>query len=87
MGRVRFGATFIKWYAILAIPATILAVLLVVLLDDYITSWINSLSYINWRLVAVEGSARLPELVGMVVGLAIILGILLLERKQVESNS
>ena len=44
-----------------------------------IGSFVNGL--LNWRGLAVEGSARWPEVAGMILGQALILSILLLARR------
>lgn len=77
--------TVLRWYAIVAIPAVALSVLVVALLDDYMTSWIQTLVEVNWRALALEGSARWPELVGMVVGMIVIWGLIYAERRRQTS--
>jgi hypothetical protein len=59
-----------------------LSVLVVALLDDYMASWIQSLTGVNWEALALEGSARWPELVGMVVGMVVIWGLIVMERRR-----
>jgi hypothetical protein len=76
------GLTVLRWYAAVAIPAVALSALIVALLDDYMAAWIQSLAGINWKAVALEGSARWPELVGMVVGMVVIWGLIVMSRRQ-----
>jgi hypothetical protein len=76
----------LHWFAViytllLALPCTILAVSVLIYLTDY-TIGLGGLltSIINWNRLAVEGSARWPELAGMVAGQLLILGVLLIAR-------
>jgi hypothetical protein len=66
----------------LAIPFTALALIGVAYFTDHvaeITSTVTAMA--NWRGVALEGSARWPELAGMIVGQLLILSILLIARR------
>lgn len=80
------GLTVLRWYAVMALPAVALSVLFVALLDDYMASWLLSLLGINWEALALEGSARWPELVGMVVGMAVLGGLIALGRRKQAAN-
>lgn len=67
----------------LAIPFIILALIEVVYLTDYARSISGAMSgVIEWREVALEGSARWPELGGMIIGQLFILSMLLVVRRQ-----
>ena len=66
----------------LAVPFTVAALVGAAWLTNHmpeIASFVNGL--MNWRGLAVEGSARWPEVAGMLIGLALILSILLLARR------
>lgn len=66
----------------LAIPFTILALIEAVYLIEYARDIGGALAgTIEWRTVAVEGSARWPEVVGMIVGQMLILSMLLFVRR------
>lgn len=80
------GLAVLRWYASIAIPAVALSVLVVALLDDYMASWFQSLLEVNWEAVALEGSARWPEIVGMVVGMIVIAGLIIMERRRTTSS-
>jgi hypothetical protein len=77
----------IQWLAVfytllLALPFTILAVSVLVYLTDYTIGLGGVMTgVVNWDRLAVEGSARWPELAGMVAGQLVILGILLIVRR------
>ncbi len=67
----------------LAIPFIALALIEVVYLTDYARSIGSVMSgVIEWRKVALEGSARWPELGGMIIGQLLILSMLLVVRRQ-----
>jgi hypothetical protein len=70
----------VLWTVILGIPFTALALATVALIDKASTVLLT-LSPAIWQKVALEGSARWPELAGMVIGQAVILLILLLVRR------
>ena len=79
MRKVQFLAVF--WTLALAIPFTALALAGVAYFTDHmaeIASTVSSMA--NWRGVALEGSARWPELAGMIIGQILILSILLIAR-------
>ncbi|MGD2161548.1 MAG: hypothetical protein PVI81_02510 [Anaerolineales bacterium] len=82
MKQGKVGLAVLRWYAAVAIPAVALSLLVVALLDDYMASWIQSLAGINWGALALEGSARWPEVVGMVVGMVVIWGLIIMERRR-----
>ena len=66
----------------LAVPFTVAALVGAAWLTNHmpeIASFVNGL--MNWRGLAVEGSARWPEVAGMLIGQALILSILLLARR------
>ncbi|MBI5565665.1 MAG: hypothetical protein HY870_12295 [Chloroflexi bacterium] len=77
----------IPWLAViytvlLALPFTILAVSVLVYLTDYTIGLGGAITgVVHWDRLAVEGSARWPELAGMVAGQLVILGILLIVRR------
>ncbi len=77
----------IHWLAILytlllALPCTILAMSVLIYLTDYTIGLGGVMTgVINWNRLAVEGSNRWPELAGMVVGQLLILGIILIVRR------
>jgi len=85
MNQGKVGIAVLRWYAAVAIPAVALSLLVVTLLDDYMASWIQSLTGINWQALALEGSARWPELVGMLVGMVVIWGLIVMERRRQTS--
>jgi len=67
----------------LAIPFIILALIEVVYLTDYVRNLSGAMNgVIEWRQVALEGSARWPELAGMIIGQLLILSMLLIVRRQ-----
>ena len=70
----------VLWTVILGIPFTALALATVALIDMAAT-FLLALSPATWQKLALEGSARWPELAGMVIGQAVILLILLLVRR------
>ncbi|MGD2058134.1 MAG: hypothetical protein PVF85_01070 [Anaerolineales bacterium] len=82
MEKRKVGFAVLRWYAALAIPAVALSVLVVGLLDDYMSSWIQALVGVRWESLALEGSARWPELVGMIVGMVVIWGLIIMERRR-----
>ncbi|HZY40662.1 MAG TPA: hypothetical protein VFF59_01545 [Anaerolineae bacterium] len=77
----------IQWFAViytlmLALPLTVVAMFALVYLTDYITDLGGAITgVVNWDRLALEGSARWPELAGMVAGQFVILGILLIVRR------
>ncbi len=80
MRKVQFLA--VGFTLALAVPFTVAALVGAAWLTNHmyeIGSFVNSL--LNWRGLAVEGSARWPEVAGMILGQALILSILLLARR------
>ena len=80
MRKVQMYATL--WTLVLALPFTVIALVG----TAYITNPLGDIatavsSLINWRGVAVEGSARWPEIAGMIIGQLLILSILLIARR------
>jgi hypothetical protein len=85
----------VHWLAIfytllLALPCTILAASVLIYLTDYTIGLGGLLTgAVNWNRLAVEGSARWPELAGLVAGQLLILGILLIvrhDRRRADEN-
>ena len=71
------------WFLALALPATALALGGLVLLDAYLPSLANKLAMaarIDWLSLKLEGSARWPEVAGMIIGQLLIFVFLLLAR-------
>jgi hypothetical protein len=65
-----------RWILLLSIPVTVLALLGVVFLTDVFPAWIAGLQ-INWNALSLEGSARWPELAGMLIGQLLIMAFLI----------
>ncbi len=66
----------------LALPFAVMAVCALIYLTDYTAGPAGAItSVVDWDQVAVQGSARWPELAGMVVGQLAILGILLIAHR------
>ena len=74
--KVQFLAVF--WTLALAVPLTALALVGLAYFTDNLA---EIATWINWRGVALEGSARWPELSGMIVGQILIFTMLLMERR------
>jgi len=80
MRKVQVYATV--WTLALAIPFTVIALVGTAYLTNHFTEIANGISALaNWRGVAIEGSARWPEIAGMIVGQLLILSILLIARR------
>ncbi len=80
MRKIQMYATV--WTLVLALPFTVIALVGTAYITNHlgdITTAISSL--VNWRGVAVEGSARWPEIAGMIIGQLLILSILLIARR------
>ncbi len=80
MRKIQMYATV--WTLVLAVPFTVIALVGTAYITNHlgdITTAISSL--VNWRGLAVEGSARWPESAGMIVGQLLILSILLIARR------
>ena len=73
----------------LAIPFVTLALIEIVYLIDYARSIGGALTGVmEWNSIAQEGSARWPELAGMIIGQLLILSMLLIvRRRKPESDS
>jgi hypothetical protein len=65
-----------RWILLLSIPVTVLALLGVIFLTDVFPAWIAGLQ-INWNALSLEGSARWPELAGMLIGQLLIMAFLI----------
>lgn len=72
-----YGLRAAFWTLGIAIPFTVLSLVCVVLLWKAL-EWAASLPPIQWGSLMAEGSARWPELAGMVIGQAVIMILLLL---------
>jgi hypothetical protein len=70
----------VLWTVLLGVPFTALALAMVALIDRAATV-LASISPAVWQDVVLEGSARWPELAGMIIGQALIMLILLLARR------
>ncbi|CAG0931336.1 hypothetical protein TFLX_02102 [Thermoflexales bacterium] len=80
MRKVQIYATV--WTLVLALPFTVMALVGTAYITNHlgdITTAVSSLA--NWRGVAIEGSARWPEIAGMIIGQLLILSILLIARR------
>lgn len=80
MRKVQFLA--VGFTLALAVPFTVAALVGAAWMTNHLTeigTAINGL--LNWRGLAVEGSARWPEVAGMILGQILILSILLLVRR------
>ena len=70
------------WTLVLAVPFTVIALVGTAYISNHLGEIATALgSLVNWRGVAVEGSARWPEIAGMIVGQLLILSILLIARR------
>ena len=74
--KVQFLAVF--WTLALAVPLTALALVGLAYFTDNLA---EIATWINWRGVALEGSARWPELAGMTAGQILILAMLLIAQR------
>ncbi len=80
MRKVQVYATV--WTLILAVPFTVMALVGTAYITNHLGDIATAVgSLINWRGVAVEGSARWPEIAGMIIGQLLILSILLIARR------
>ena len=67
----------IFWKLAIAIPFTALAVGILIFMNDMLPGITRSLfASIDWRGLAMEGSARWPEIAGMIIGMLVILAII-----------
>jgi hypothetical protein len=72
----------VVWTLVLALPFTVVALVGTAYITNHLGDVVNALSSLaNWRGVAVEGSARWPEIAGMIIGQLLILSILLIARR------
>ena len=70
------------WTLVLAVPFTVIALVGTAYISNHLGEIATAVSsLVNWRGVAVEGSARWPEIAGMIVGQLLILSILLIARR------
>ena len=80
MRKVQMYATV--WTLVLAVPFTVIALVGTAYITNHLGEIATAVSALaNWRGVAVEGSARWPEIAGMIVGQLLILSILLIARR------
>lgn len=80
MRKVQIYATV--WTLLLAIPFTVIALVGTAYITNHLGDIAGAIAaLINWRGVAVEGSARWPEIAGMIIGQLLILSILLIARR------
>jgi hypothetical protein len=80
MRKVQMYATV--WTLVLAVPFTVIALVGTAYISNHLGEIATAVSsLVNWRGVAVEGSARWPEIAGMIVGQLLILSILLIARR------
>ena len=80
MRKVQMYATV--WTLVLAVPFTVIALVGTAYITNHLGEIATAVStLVNWRGVAVEGSARWPEIAGMIVGQLLILSILLIARR------
>jgi len=72
----------IIWTLALAIPFTALSVGILIFMNDLLPDIVRSAQFpsIDWRGLAIEGSARWPEIAGMIVGQLVILALIPLSR-------
>jgi F0F1-type ATP synthase membrane subunit c/vacuolar-type H+-ATPase subunit K len=67
---------------VLAVPFTVIALVGTAYITNHLGDIATAVSsLVNWRGVAVEGSARWPEIAGMIIGQMLILSILLIARR------
>jgi hypothetical protein len=80
MRQIQMYATV--WTLVLAVPFTVIALVGTAYITNHLGDIATAVSsLINWRGVAVEGSARWPEIAGMIIGQLLILSILLIARR------
>lgn len=74
--------TVIFWTLALAIPFTALAVGILIFFNDLLPEIVRSINFpgIDWRGLTVEGSARWPEIAGMIIGQLVILALIPITR-------
>ena len=74
------------WTLALAAPLTALALVGLAFITDHQRSIGQALASVNWRGLALEGSARWPEVAAMVIGQLLILGLLLVRRVRTANS-
>ena len=80
MRKVQMYATL--WTLVLAVPFTVIALVGTAYITNHLGDIATAISaLVNWRGIAVEGSARWPEIAGMIIGQLLILSILLIARR------
>ncbi len=80
MRKIQIYATF--WTIVLAVPFTVIGLVGAAYLANHLADITNAFTtLLNWRGVAIEGSSRWPEVVGMILGQMLILMILLITRR------
>ena len=85
MRRIQMYATV--WTLMLALPFTVIALVGTAYITNHLGDIATAVSALaNWRGVAVEGSARWPEIAGMIVGQLLILSILLIARRSARTE-
>jgi hypothetical protein len=85
MRKIQVYATF--WTMMLAVPFTVIGLVGAAYLANHLADITNAVTtLLNWRGIAIEGSSRWPELVGMVLGQMLILTILLITRRSGKSE-
>jgi TRAP-type C4-dicarboxylate transport system permease small subunit len=70
----------------LAAPFAFLAILGTAWVTDHLPGVIRSLPSVQWQSILREGSARWPEVAGMVVGQLLILALLLAARRSATAQ-
>jgi hypothetical protein len=70
----------------LAVPFAFLAILGTAWITDHLPTLIRSLPSIQWQAILREGSARWPEVAGMLVGQLLILVLLLAARRSLTAS-
>jgi hypothetical protein len=81
MRKVQMYATV--WTLVLALPFTVVALVGTAYITNHLGDVANAISELaNWRGLAIEGSARWPEIAGMIIGQLLILSILLIARRK-----
>ena len=90
MYRVTNALHVIGLVFVLSVIPAVLALTVVAILDEYLATWmlgLLDLLQVNTRLFLAEASARWPELVGMVVGMALIIALLWVVRNQLNGET
>ena len=81
----------VLWTLALAIPFTAMAVGILIFFNDLLPEIIRSINFpsIDWRGLMVEGSARWPEVAGMIIGQLVILALIPITRtlSRIRQNS